>query len=168
MAIVKQRSLSWWEKLYLGPIVRGLLLTFRKIFVRKITRQYPEERLEPTAALHGHPVLVKNDDGSPQCVACGLCEFVCPPRAITIQPGETDRPIEREPKSFEIDMLRCIYCGYCEEVCPEEAIVMSQEYEVTGASRQELGFGIDKLLSPRAQLMTRIEYIRKVYDRWKD
>jgi NADH-quinone oxidoreductase subunit I len=80
-------------------------------------------------------------------VACSLCEFICPPRAITIV-GE-ERPgggrEEKQPKEFDIDMLRCIFCGYCEEVCPEEAIFMSKEYEICGQTREEMVFHKDKL-----------------------
>ena len=75
----------------------------------------------------GAPTLVRDSDGRVKCVACQLCEFVCPPKAIRITPGprpedRLDANVEKEPQDFVIDMLRCIYCGYCEEVCPEEAV----------------------------------------------
>jgi NADH-quinone oxidoreductase subunit I len=75
-------------------------------------------------------------------VSCQLCEFVCPPKAIRITPGDipADSPyahVEKAPQEFEIDMLRCIYCGLCEEVCPEEAIFLQTTYSVTGTSRAE-------------------------------
>lgn len=167
MVLVKQRELSLGERLYFGTIFKGLAYTVRNLFKKKVTRQYPEEKLNPAPSFHGIPVLVADDEGNPRCVACGLCEFVCPPLAITIVGTETDRPIERMPKIFEIDMLRCIECAYCEEVCPEEAIVLSQEYELTGSSRNEFKWGLDQLLTPASKLKPRLDYIRKSYHRFR-
>lgn len=168
MVIVKQRTLTLGERFYFKTILQGLVYTFRNIFKKKVTRQYPEEKLDPAPSFHGVPVLVEDKEGHPKCVACGLCEFVCPPIAIHIVGGETDRPIERAPKIFEIDMLRCIECGYCEEVCPEEAIVMSQEYELVGGSRIDFKWGLDQLLVPEEKLKPRLEYIRRTYHRWRE
>src|SRR5437867_4438124 len=116
MVIVKRRELSLAERLYLPEIVRALSTSLRAIFKPKVTRQYPEEALPTTAVTRGQPRLVLlEDDKSLACVSCGLCEIACPAYAITIDGGETERFIEREPKRFEIDMLRCILCGFCEE-----------------------------------------------------
>jgi NADH-quinone oxidoreductase subunit I len=95
--------------------------------------------------------LVKDEEGRVKCVACQLCEFVCPPRAITIKPMEYPEnakygKVEKTPAEFDIDMLRCIYCGYCEEVCPEQAIFLRGPYALTGLSRKELVFNKEKLL----------------------
>jgi len=163
---VMQRSLTLNERLFLGPFLKSLAYTFSRMFKKDITRRYPEQKMEIKPTLHGVPVLVMKDDGSPRCVACGLCEFVCPPRAIDITPGETDRPIEREPKEFVIDMLRCIECSYCEEVCPEEAIVMSSDYEVVGRRREDFVWDLKKLLKPIDALKARIEWVRRTYKRW--
>lgn len=152
---------------YARAIAKGLWFTFKAAFKKKATRNYPEEKLNPSASFHGLPLLVQRDDGSPRCVACGLCEFVCPPRAISIIPGETSSPIERVPQSFVIDMLRCIECGYCEEVCPEEAIVLSDQYELVGGTRESFVWGMDRLLKPLAAFGPRIDYIRKLYARDK-
>ena len=78
-----------------------------------------------------------------RCVACQLCEFICPPRAITIKPMEIPREdkwskVEKRPEEFDIDMTRCIYCGLCEEVCPEQAIFLRKDYSITGLSREEM------------------------------
>src|SRR5262245_58585908 len=97
-----QKQLSFWEKAGLPEIVKGLLFTFRVMFRRKFTRQYPEQRYDAPPATKGMPLLVQDEDGTPRCVACSLCEFVCPPRAITIWGAETDRFIEREPEEFKI------------------------------------------------------------------
>ncbi|MBL8841413.1 MAG: NADH-quinone oxidoreductase subunit I [Planctomycetes bacterium] len=163
---VMRHALTTNEKLFVGPFLKSLLYTFSRMFKKDITRRYPEQKMENKPSLHGVPVLVMKEDGAPRCVACGLCEFVCPPRAIDIQPGETDRPIEREPKSFVIDMLRCIECSYCEEVCPEEAIVMSTDYEVVGRRREDFVWDLKKLLKPIAQLKDRIAWVRRTYRRW--
>ncbi len=167
MVLVKQRELSLGERFFFKTLVVGLIYTFKNMFKKKVTRQYPEVKLQPKASFHGVPVLVADDEGNPRCVACGLCEFVCPPIAITIVGGSTERQIERAPKTFEIDMLRCIECGYCEEVCPEEAIVLSQEYELVGDHRTDFKWGIDKLLTPASKLQPRLDYIRKNYHRFQ-
>ncbi len=168
MVIVKRKELSLWERLYLPEVVRGLGLTLRAIFRRKVTRQYPEEPLPVTGVTRGQPRLVLLEDNEHlACVSCGLCEIACPAYAITIDGGETERFIEREPKRFEIDMLRCILCGFCEEACPKDAIFLSDELELADFSRQALIYDIDKLKRPRAALQKRIDYFYKVNDRWR-
>lgn len=163
---VLRRELSLSERLFFIPFMRALAYTFSRMFQKDVTRRYPEQKMEVKPSLHGVPVLVMREDGSPRCVACGLCEFVCPPRAIDIEPGETDRVIERAPKEFVIDMLRCIECSYCEEVCPEEAIVMSSDYEVVGRRREDFVWDLKRLLKPVAALQARLEWVRRTYKRW--
>jgi NADH-quinone oxidoreductase subunit I len=163
---VMKRELSRGERFFFGPFFRALRFTFTRMFRKDMTRRYPEEKMELKPTLHGVPVLVMREDGAPRCVACGLCEFVCPPRAIDITPGETDRPIERVPKEFVIDMLRCIECSYCEEVCPEEAIVMSTEYEVVGRRREDFVWKLKQLLKPAHELAARLQWVRATYKRW--
>jgi len=136
------------------------------MFQPDITLQYPEERPVIADDYRGAPGLVRDDEGREKCVSCSLCEFVCPPRAIDIEPGETDRVIERAPKEFVIDMLRCIECSYCEEVCPEEAIVMSTDYEVVGRRREDFVWNLKRLLKPVAALQARLEWVRRTYKRW--
>ncbi len=157
-----QRKLTLWEKLYLPEIIRGLYTTFKHLFRPKFTRQYPEERWDPPASFRGRPVLVMDDNGAERCVACGLCSRVCPPLAIEVRASETELLKERYPVVFEINMLRCIFCGYCEEVCPEEAIIMSKDYELAFRDPSEGIFGKDKLLTPKAELKDRLEYLAKM------
>lgn len=166
MVIVKRKEVTLWEKLYIGPIIKGLIFTFINVFRKKCTRHYPEEKLELTPEIKGRPVLVARENGKPRCVACGLCEHVCPPRAIYIEAHEIDEPIERAPQLFEIDMSRCILCGFCEEACPEEAIVLSHEVELAAETRKELIYGLDRLLKTEAELEDRLIYIRKAFERW--
>jgi NADH-quinone oxidoreductase subunit I len=136
------------EKLYLPQILQGLWVTFKHIFRRKVTMQYPEQRWALPEHYRGIPVLVKDDSGRTKCVACYLCEFICPPLAIKIEAGElpVENNVEKYPVRFDINMLRCIMCGLCEEVCPEEAIFLSSHYELAGSSREEMIFDKDKLL----------------------
>lgn len=156
---IESQRMSFWERIYLPEIVKGLALTFKQMLEPKMTRQYPEERFEPQGSYRGRPVLVLDESGE-RCVACGLCSRVCPAIAIEVQAAETEREKERYPVKFEINMLRCIFCGFCEEVCPEEAIVMSKDYEMVFENREDGILGKDKLLLPIAQLRDRLEYLR--------
>jgi NADH-quinone oxidoreductase subunit I len=154
------QRLTFWERIYLPEIAKGLGLTLKQMFKPKFTRQYPEERWIPEGSYRGRPVLVQEEEGE-RCVACGLCSRVCPALAIEVRAAETDKEKERYPEKFEINMLRCIYCGFCEEVCPEEAIVMSKDYELVFGSQEEGIFGKEKLLVPVAQLQERLEFLRQ-------
>lgn len=165
--VVERRKLTIWEELYLPAIAQGLGRTFRQMFEPEITLQYPEQRPDIADDYRGAPGLVKDQDGREKCVSCQLCEYICPPKAIVIVPGDapegTDYDydnIEKAPAEFYIDMLRCIYCGYCEEICPEEAIFMTREYELNAGSRQELVFGKERLYELGG---TRVDDIQK----WK-
>ena len=167
MVIVKRKALSIAERLYLPEVARGLSITFRKIFAKRFTRQYPEDPLPKNEVTRGQPRLVENEDGTLACVSCGLCEAACPAYAITIDGQETERPIEREPERFEIDMLRCILCGFCEEACPKDAIYMSDELALADFTRQGLIYGIPKLKRPKSALKQRIDYVNHINDRWR-
>ena len=144
---VDRKPPSFLERIYLPAILKGLSITFRRMFKKTVTMQYPEETWTVHDDYRGAPVLVKDDEGRPKCVACSLCEYVCPPKAIFIKPGELDpgNPIERGPQQFDINMLRCIFCGLCEEACPEEAIFMSKQFILWGPTRQSLIHDKEKL-----------------------
>lgn len=148
--VVERKPLTLAEKTYLPQVLNGLKITFKNLLGPKVTLQYPEERPVIPENYRGVPTLVKDPNGREKCVSCQLCEFVCPPKAIRIQPGEIapdndQAHVEKAPKAFDINMLRCIYCGLCEEVCPEEAIFLQDIYSVCGTSREELVFNKDKL-----------------------
>ncbi len=153
---VRRRELTFAERLYLPSILKGMAHTL-KHFVGAggragVTMQYPEEKWQLPSFYRGVPSLVKDADGRGKCVACSLCEYVCPPRAISIVPKSIEGVVEKAPEVFDIDMLRCIFCGYCEEVCPEEAIFMSKEYEICGETREELVFHKERLYEIGATL----------------
>lgn len=151
MAIIVERpKLKWWEHLYIPALLSGMRVTLGHFIAtltrrHKVTMQYPEEKWDANLPEHyrGAPALVTDEHGRERCVACQLCEFICPPRAITIHPEEIPSEdkwakVEKRPNSFEIDMIRCIYCGLCEEVCPEQAIFLRKDYAITGTSRAEM------------------------------
>lgn len=158
----ESEKLNLKEKLYFPEIARGMGLTFKEIFRPKFTRQYPEERWEPTSSYRGRPVLV-SEDGKERCVACGLCSRVCPALAIYIEANETIDDKERAPQVFEIDMLRCIYCGFCEEACPEEAIVMSKDYELIFQDPNDAVMNKEALLKDISVLKERLGFLKNEY-----
>ncbi len=145
--LVKRRRSTFLDRLYFPAIVTGLGITFKRMFKKKETMQFPEERWTVREQYRGMPVLVEDDEGRPKCVACSLCEYVCPPKAIYIVGRELEdgNTVERGPAVFDLNMLRCIYCGLCEEACPEEAIFMSETYMVWGAEREDMIFHKEKL-----------------------
>jgi NADH-quinone oxidoreductase subunit I len=156
-----ERTLNFWERLYLPEVLKGLRFSFGKMSDTRYTFEYPEEQWYPPDSYRGRPVLVE-ENGRPRCVACGLCARACPPLAISMQAHEVFDDIkEREPEWFEINMLRCIYCGFCEEVCPEEAIVMSKEYDLTFLDREEAKFEMDRLLMPKEHLADRLHWLER-------
>lgn len=165
---VSRPKLDAGEKIYFGAIFKGALITLKhavKSLTGKttgakelessgigVTMQYPEQKWDDQLPEYyrGTPALVTNEDDREKCVSCQLCEFICPPKAIKITPGEIPAndewaKVEKRPKEFDIDMIRCIYCGMCEEVCPEEAIFLRPDYVVTGTSRKEMVHDKDRL-----------------------
>lgn len=141
--IVARPKLTFWDRLYLPQILKGLWITLSHIPRKRFTRQYPEEKPPLPSRYRGVPVLVRDQDRRVKCVACQLCEFACPPKAIRITPGQRadtplDAKVEKEPEEFVIDMGRCIYCGLCEEACPEQAIFLKKDYAMASYSRDQL------------------------------
>ncbi len=166
--IVKKRpELTWWDKIYLPAVAEGLWITsshfFRNMFFHTMhlvglfkdvraaaTYQYPEESRPTSPRLRTRHRLTKREDGSPRCVACMMCETVCPARCIYIVAGEHPDPnIEKVPVSFDIDLGKCVYCGYCVEACPEDAIRMdTQLHSIAAYSREEMMLDMNELLNP--------------------
>lgn len=156
-------------------IACGLVVTARHFFRNLwgflrgkptiFTVLYPEESQRLSPAFRGMPVLVEMANGDPRCVACGLCEWVCPVDCITIYPAETDDGIERYPEVFDIDLSRCMFCGLCEEACPEEAIVMSQRVAVATTDWRGNVWHKQDLLVADEKLGIRLDHIRRGYGR---
>jgi NADH-quinone oxidoreductase subunit I len=128
----------------IGPILKGLGETFRQMFAPRVTIQYPEERREVSERFRGRPELVLGEDGRPKCVACTLCQTVCPPRAIRIEPAEGPQH-EKYPERFVLDLSRCIFCGFCQEACPKGAIRLSRLYELAEYERGLLIYDKERL-----------------------
>ncbi len=141
------RSLKHWVKsLLLFELILGLKLTGRYLFSRKITVQYPEERAPQSARFRGLHALRRYPNGEERCIACKLCEAVCPALAITID-SEARADGTRRTTRYDIDLFKCIFCGFCEEACPVDSIVETRIYEYHFENRGEQIMTKEKLLA---------------------
>ena len=126
----------YFKSFLLWELLRGLKLTGRYFFARKITVQYPEEKTPQSNRFRGRHALRRYANGEERCIACKLCEAVCPALAITIE-AEPRTDGTRRTTRYDIDLFKCIYCGFCEEACPVDAIVETRQYEYTFEKRGE-------------------------------
>jgi NADH-quinone oxidoreductase subunit I len=166
MAAMAQRPLNLCERLYLVEVAKGLALTAKHFFVNfprhvargvgikigkgeTVTIEYPEERRTLARRLRTRHRLTRRDDGAPRCVACMMCETICPAHCIHIIAAENPDPdIEKMPKSFDIDIGVCVFCGFCVEACPEDAIRMDTGVvELATYTREGMIYRIDQLLN---------------------
>ena len=138
--IIKSYEPTFWDKLYIPALLRGLLITFKHLFRKKVTIQYPDEKLIPPDGYRGLHRLNKDAKGRIKCVACDMCSAACPADCIDIVPGPSPegQVKERYPVSFEINLLKCIFCGFCEMACPEEAIELTEIYDFSDYTRDKL------------------------------
>ena len=137
---------NYLKSLMLIELFKGLALTGRYLFQKKITVQYPEEKTPISPRFRGLHALRRYPNGEERCIACKLCEAVCPALAITIE-SEQREDGTRRTKRYDIDLTKCIFCGFCEESCPVDSIVETHIYEYHGEERGDLYMTKEKLLA---------------------
>lgn len=132
--------------LFLTELVKGMALTGRHLFARKITVQFPEEKTPQSFRFRGLHALRRYPNGEERCIACKLCEAICPALAITIE-SEKREDGSRRTSRYDIDLTKCIFCGFCEEACPVDAIVETRVFEYHGEKRGDLYYTKQMLLA---------------------
>ncbi|MBS0406047.1 MAG: NADH-quinone oxidoreductase subunit NuoI [Proteobacteria bacterium] len=130
----------------LVELFKGMALTGRYALARKVTIQYPEEKTPLSPRFRGLHALRRYDNGEERCIACKLCEAVCPALAITIESAEREDGSRRTTR-YDIDLAKCIFCGFCEESCPVDSIVETHILEYHGEKRGDLYYTKDMLLA---------------------
>lgn len=158
---VSNKKMSFWERIYLISIIKGMFITLQHLFKRKNTIKYPEQKRTFSPVYRGRHMLMRDDEGRERCTACGLCALSCPAEAITMKAAERkpdEKHLYREEKYaeiYEINMLRCIFCGLCEEACPKQAIYLTKSKTMvfSDSHREDFVYGKDKLVMPLDQLI---------------
>jgi NADH-quinone oxidoreductase subunit I len=134
------------KQFILKEIILGHTLTLRYFFKKKVTINYPYEKGPLSPRFRGEHALRRYPNGEERCIACKLCEAICPAQAITIEAEERADGSRRTTK-YDIDMIKCIYCGLCQEACPVDAVVESPNFEYSTETREELYYNKEKLLA---------------------
>src|SRR5580698_8936710 len=151
---VSDKDMTFMERLYFPAIAKGMGITLRHFFKKKVTVQYPEQKREFSPVYRGRHILMRDENGAERCTACGLCALACPAEAITMDAAERkpgEEKLYREEKYaavYEINMLRCIFCGLCEDACPKEAIFLTEDMVASEYKRTSFIYGKDKLVMP--------------------
>ncbi len=132
--------------LFLKEFVQAFVLAMKYFFSPKVTLNYPHEKGMLSPRFRGEHALRRYPNGEERCIACKLCEAICPAQAITIEAGPRRNDGTRRTTRYDIDMVKCIYCGFCQEACPVDAIVEGPNFEYATETREELLFDKAKLL----------------------
>ena len=148
------------KSVFLAELVSGMALTLKYFFKQKVTLNYPFEKGPLSPRFRGEHALRRYPNGEERCIACKLCEAICPAQAITIEAEPRDDGSRRTTR-YDIDMVKCIYCGLCQEACPVDAIVEGPNFEFATETREELLYDKEKLLANgdrwETELAARIE-----------
>lgn len=152
--------------LFLKELVKGLALTGRHFFARKITVQFPEEKTPQSPRFRGLHALRRYPNGEERCIACKLCEAICPAMAITIESEQRDDGTRRTSR-YDIDLTKCIFCGFCEEACPVDAIVETRIFEYHGEVRGDLYYTKQMLLAVGDRNETQIAKDREADSKYR-
>jgi len=135
-----------FDKAVMREILDGMKTTFKHMFVKPVTFQYPHEKRAIPDAHRGALCLLRYDDGKERCVGCDLCEAACPSRCIDVVSAEVPgKPLERYASEFYIDMTKCVFCGFCVEACPVNALAMTKLYAYSTENKRDLYFDKEKL-----------------------
>ena len=135
-----------FNSLFLKELLKGMSVTGKYFFARKITVQYPEEKTPQSFRFRGLHALRRYPNGEERCIACKLCEAICPAMAITIE-AEPRNDGSRRTTRYDIDLTKCIFCGFCEEACPVDAVVETRVFEYHGEKRGDLYYTKQMLLA---------------------
>ena len=134
------------KTIFMVDFVGGLFIAIKELFKPKKTINYPFEKGKISPRFRGEHALRRYPNGEERCIACKLCEAVCPAQAITIDAGPRDKDGVRKTLRYDIDMVKCIYCGLCQEACPVDAIVEGPNFEFATETREELLYSKEKLM----------------------
>jgi len=135
------------KSLFLTEFISAIGLTMRYFFKPKHTLNYPHEKNPLSPRFRGEHALRRYPNGEERCIACKLCEAICPAQAITIEAGPRRNDGTRRTTRYDIDMVKCIYCGLCQEACPVDAIVEGPNFEFATETREELYYNKERLLA---------------------
>jgi len=141
------KMISYFKSLLLLELLGGLWLTLKYLFKPKYTLMYPMEKTPQSPRFRGVHALRRYPNGEERCIACKLCEAICPAQAITIEAGPRRNDGTRRTTRYDIDMVKCIYCGLCQEACPVDAIVEGPNFEFATETREELYYDKERLLA---------------------
>ena len=136
-----------FKQLFLWEFVKAFGLGLKRFFGSKPTINYPFQKMPYSPRFRGEHALRRYPNGQERCIACKLCEAVCPAQAITIEAGPRRNDGTRRTVRYDIDMVKCIYCGFCQEACPVDAIVEGPNFEFSTETREELYYDKERLLA---------------------